>query len=91
MTYFASAGDRVSLDTTFGAGMTPLRLLSGRDMYIKRRCTKRRVHSRWLVGMWLRKSKIFEEEAESEEAKEAKKKKEAEEEAQVGFRNFFFG
>ena len=41
------------------------------------------------VGMWLRKSKIFEEEAESEEAKEAKKKKEAEEEAQVGFRNFF--
>ena len=35
------------------------------------------------VGMWLRKSKIFEEEAESEEVKEAKKRKEAEEEAKV--------
>ena len=43
---------------------------------------------RILVGIYPR---IFEEEAESEEAKEAKKKKESEEEAQVGFRNFFFG
>ncbi|KAH8113222.1 cleavage and polyadenylation specificity factor subunit [Phellopilus nigrolimitatus] len=33
------------------------------------------------VGTWLRKGKIFEEEAESEEVKEAKRRKEAEEEA----------
>lgn len=37
------------------------------------------------VGMWLRKGKIFEEEAESEEAKEAKRRKEEEEEAKVRF------
>ncbi|KAI5124953.1 hypothetical protein M0805_007380 [Coniferiporia weirii] len=33
------------------------------------------------VGMWLRKGKIFEEEAESEESKEAKRRKDAEEDA----------
>ena len=35
------------------------------------------------VGMWLRKSKLFEEEAESEETKEAKRRQEEEEEAKV--------
>ena len=36
------------------------------------------------VGMWLRKGKIFEEEAESNEARDAKRQKEEEEEANVG-------
>lgn len=35
------------------------------------------------VGMWLRKGKVLEEEAENDETKEAKRRKEAEEEAQV--------
>lgn len=35
------------------------------------------------VGMWLRKGKVFEEEAESDESKEAKRQKELEEEVKV--------
>lgn len=41
------------------------------------------------VAMWLRKSRVFDEEAETDETKDFKRRKQAEEEAKVGFFSTF--